>query len=200
MISTRAWSGPTTEETIVCDLIAQPLLKSRLAFVGAGALQRIVRRGAVGKQLAGLVDHRDALGLQPVDRGRHQMADGAHLLRLQRAAHFEHDRRRSVDLVAREQRPVGQYQVDAGGLHAVEAADGAGELAFQGAQMVDVLHEGGGAERVRLVEDLVADAAALGQAAFGELHAQPRDLVFGHHDDGAVVLELIGDRPGAPDP
>jgi len=57
------------------------------------------------------------------------------------------------------------------GLHPVETADGAGEFAFQRAQMVDVLDEGGGAERVRFVENLVADAAPLGQAAFGELHA-----------------------------
>ena len=72
-------------------------------------------------------------------------------------------------------------------------ADGAGELALERAQMVDVLDEAGGAERVGLVEDLVADAAALGQAALGELHAQARDLVLRHHDDGAVVAHFVGD-------
>ena len=72
-------------------------------------------------------------------------------------------------------------------------ADGARQLAFQRAQMIDVLHEARGAERVGLVEDLVADAAALGQAAFGELHAQPGDLLLGHQHDGAVVLDLVGD-------
>ena len=51
-------------------------------------------------------------------------------------------------------------------------ADGAGQLALERAQMVDVLDEARGAECVGLVEDLVADAAALGQAALGELHAQ----------------------------
>ena len=51
----------------------------------------------------------------------------------------------------------------------------------------------GRAERVGLVENLVADAAALGQAAFGELHAHPGHLVARHHDDGAVVLQLVGD-------
>ena len=79
------------------------------------------------------------------------------------------------------------------GLDPVDGADGAGELAFERAQMVDVLDEAGGAERVGFVEDLVADAAALGQAALGELHAQPGDLVLRHHDDGAVVLQLVGD-------
>src|SRR4029077_16719573 len=54
--------------------------------------------------------------------------------------------------------------------------------------------EARGAERVGFVEDLVTDAAALGQAAFGKLHAQPRDLVLWHHDDGAVVADFEGDR------
>src|SRR5579863_1607029 len=58
--------------------------------------------------------------------------------------------------------------------------------------MIDVLNKTRGAERVRLVENLVADAAALGQPALGELHAQPRDLVLGHHDDGAVVADFEG--------
>ena len=74
------------------------------------------------------------------------------------------------------------------------------KLAFQRAQMIDVLNESGGAERVGLVENLVADAAAFRQAGFGELHPQPGDLVLGHHDDRAVVLDLIGQRPGVPGP
>ncbi len=84
--------------------------------------------------------------------------------------------------------------MNARGLHSFDAADGAGELAFERAQMIDVLNEARGAKGVGFVEDLVADAAALGQAGFGELHAEPGDLVFGYHDDGPVVLELISDR------
>ena len=84
--------------------------------------------------------------------------------------------------------------MDPGGLDAVDGADGAGQFALQRAQMIDVLDEAGGAERVGFVEDLVADAAALGQAALGELHAQPGDLVLWHHDDGAVVAQFVGDR------
>jgi hypothetical protein len=52
--------------------------------------------------------------------------------------------------------------MDPGRLDAVDGADGAGEFAFQRAQMVDVLNEAGAAEGVGLVEDLVADAASLG--------------------------------------
>ena len=75
----------------------------------------------------------------------------------------------------------------------VDAADGARQLAFERAQVIDVLHEARGAERVRFVENLVADAAALGQAAFGKLHAQPRHPVLRDQDDGAVVARVVRD-------
>ena len=78
-------------------------------------------------------------------------------------------------------------------LDAVESLDGAGKLAFKRAETIDVLNEARGAERIRLVENLVADAAALGQAAFGQRHAQPRHAVGRHHDDIAVIAQLVGD-------
>ena len=120
------------------------------------------------------------------------MADGAHLLRLERAANLEHDRGGRLDLVAREQRTLRHHQMHARGLHPVERANGACELAFERAQVVDILHEAGRAERVRFVEDLVADAAALGQAALGKPHAQPRHAVLRDHDDATVVAQLVG--------
>ena len=76
-------------------------------------------------------------------------------------------------------------------LDAVERADGTLELAFERAHRIDVLHEAGGAERVRLVENLVADAAALGQAALSELHPQPGDAILGHQNHVAVVAQLV---------
>ena len=165
---TREWPGPTTEDTIALDLVAQPLFVRRLPFVGADIAAVGIVAGAVGEQLSLLVDDRDALRPQAVDGGRDQMPDGAHLLRLERAAHLQHDRCRRVELVAREQRPLRHHQMHAGILHAVDRADGARQLALQRAQIVDVLDEARGAERVGLVENLVADAAALGQAAFGQ--------------------------------
>ena len=120
------------------------------------------------------------------------MADRADLLRLERAAHAHHDRGRRFGRFARKQRTFGQHQMDPGRLDPVDAADGAGQFAFERAQMIDVLDEAGGAERVGLVENLVADPAALGQAALGELHAQPGDLVLWHHDDGAVIAQFVG--------
>ena len=175
------------------DLLAQAVFVSQLALVGAAAAQRIFLRRPVGEQPAGLVDDRDALRLHAVDRRRHQMADGAHLLRLERAAHLQDHRGGGFDLVAREQGALRQHQMNARGLDAVEAADGAGQFAFQRAQMIDVLDEGSGAERVGFVEDFVADAAAFGLAAFGELHAQAGDLVLRHHHD-RVLDRQVGEQ------
>ena len=121
------------------------------------------------------------------------MADGADLLRLQRSAHPDHDGRRRLRLLAREQLPLRQHEVDADRLNPVDRLDGAGKLALQRAQVVDVLHEAGRAQRVGFVEDFVADAAALGQAALGEFHPQLGDAILRHQDHGAVVLHLIGD-------
>ena len=82
------------------DLLAQPALIRDLALVGAGACRRVVVGGAVGQELAGLVDDRDPLRRHAGDRGRHQMTDGAHLLRLEPAVHLEHDGGGGLDLVA----------------------------------------------------------------------------------------------------
>ena len=62
------------------------------------------------------------------------MADRAHLLRLERAAHAQHDRGGGLDLVAREQRPLGQHEMHARRLHPVDRLDGARELALERAQ------------------------------------------------------------------
>src|SRR5581483_11929275 len=147
--------------------------------------------GAVGEQLAGFVDDRDPLRLQAGDGGGDKMADGTDLLRLQRAAHPHHDRGGGFGRLAREQRPLGEHEVHPRSLDTVDRRDGAGQLALERPQMVDVLDEARGAQRIRFVEDFIADAAALGQAAFGELHAQPRHFVLGDHDDAALVAQLV---------
>ena len=121
------------------------------------------------------------------------MADRAHLLGLERAVHLEHDRGGGLGLVAGEQRPFRQHEMHARRLHPVDRPDGARELALERAQVIDVLDETRGAKGVGLVEDLVADAAALGQAGFRELHAQPRHLVLRNEHNGIVALELVGD-------
>ncbi len=100
---------------------------------------------------------------------------------------------------------MGQDQVDAGGGDALQRADGAGELAFQGALAVEVLDEIGLAERRRRVEDLVAHRAGGRQALARQHQAGGGDLVAGHQDGRAVALDLVldpalveslGDGPG----
>ena len=93
--------------------------------------------------------------------------------------------------VAREDLPLRDDQMHARAVDAVDGLDGAGKLAFQRAQAVDVLDEGGGAEGVGLVEDLVADAGG-GQVLRGQLHAQLGDLVGRDQDRAAVALGVIG--------
>ena len=51
---------------------------------------------------AGLVDDRNAVRLEAVDRAGDEVADGAHLLLLEFAAHLQHDGGGGLDLVARE--------------------------------------------------------------------------------------------------
>ena len=165
---TRAWFGPTTDETIASTWprrrFSNAACRSSVADVAAVGIVA----GAVGQELAALVDDRHPLRPQPVDGAGDEVADGADLRLLQRAADLEHDGRGGFDLVAREQRAIGHHQMHAGILDAIERTDGAGELAFERPHVIDVLHEARGAEHLRLVENLVADAAALGQAAFGK--------------------------------
>ena len=62
-------------------------------------------------------------------------------------------------------------------------------------RLINVLDEGGGAEGVRLVENLVADAGG-GQIVLGQLHAQLGHLVGGNQDRAAVALGLVFDVHG----
>src|SRR3546814_17153498 len=74
----------------------------------------------------------------------------------------------------------------------VQCTDGARDLAFQCAQMVDALREAGRAESGTAIEDLVADATAGREAFFGHGHAQARDAALGYEDPGTVPADLVG--------
>ena len=195
---TRARPGPTTEETIASTCLRIRFSKAVRRSSPTALSASVPAPSASSRPASSTIDTRCGFSPLTAEATRWRMARTC--CGSSAAAHPQHDRGRRLRRFAREQRPFRQHQMDAGGLDAVDGADGAGEFAFQRAQMIDVLDEAGGAERVGLVEDLVADAAALGQAAFGELHAQPRDLVLRHHDDGAVVAQLEGNAPGAPGP
>jgi hypothetical protein len=82
-------AGPDHRADDRFDLFAQAAFIGELALVGAGAAGIV--GAAVGEQPPGLVDHRHPLRLQSVDRRGDQIADGADLLRLKRAAHFQYN-------------------------------------------------------------------------------------------------------------
>jgi hypothetical protein len=186
-------AGPHHRGNDLLHLLAQAPLVGDLPLVGAVAATVLGSVGAVGEQAAGFVHDGHAFGLEAVDGGGRQMTDGVDLLRVQLAAHLEHDRSRRLRGLAGEQRALRQHQVDARRLHPVERPDGARDLALQRARMVDVLDEAGGPERVRLVEDFVADPAALGQAGFRQRHAQARHPVLRRQHDLPVIAQLVGD-------
>jgi hypothetical protein len=148
---------------------------------------------AVREQPSSLVDDRHPLGSEPVDRRGNEVTDRPYLLGFQHAANLEHDGSGRLHLFTGEQWSLRQHQMHPRHLDLRQGADGAGELAFERAQMVDVLNEAGGAERIGFVEDLVPDPAAARQAGLGELHAHAQDQVLRYQHNRAVVLELIGD-------
>jgi len=75
---------------------------------------------------------------------------------------------------------------------AAERADGARQLALQGAPIGDALGEVGHAPR-RLVEQLHAGLPVERQAVLGEHHARLGDVGARHQHGGAAVLQAIAD-------
>ena len=114
---------------------------------------------AAGQKIAAVVDdgdasrNRDRRRRRPPDAGSPAPGRGP-----ARRASCSIDRGARALRVAREDLAFGNDEMHARLVDAVDGLDGAGEFAFQRAQLIDVLDEGGGAEGVRLVENLVADA------------------------------------------
>ena len=166
---TRTWPGPTTLATMDSTRWRSRSSKSVVSLfladgggVGAGLVV------AAGQQIALVVDDGDAFGRQAGNRGGDQMLDRLHLAAAEHAAGLEHDRGARRLVVAREDLAFGDDEMHARAVDALDGLDRAGEFAFEGAQPVDVLHEGGGAEGVGLVEDLIADAGG-GKIVGGQL-------------------------------
>ena len=188
---------PGTEGALeqLLDGALEALLIGRAILLGLGRQRAL--HGAVAaarEQRALVVDQRDPFGDQARDRGRDQVLHRQHLAAVEAApaVHAQRDRRAGLDLVAPEQLAPRQHQVNARGFDAGERADRARELALQRAAQIDVGEEVGGAERARVIEDLVADRAASRQAFLGQRHAQAQRLVGRHHHGLAVALQTVG--------
>ena len=177
------------------DSLAQGVFVVGGVFVlvaGQGIGARLVV--AAGQEAAAIIHDGDPVGRQRGDGGGHKVLDGLDLAAVHAAAGLQHDRSRRGLVIARKNLALGDDKMDAGAFHALDGLDGAGQLAFQGAQMIDVLDKGGGAEGVGLVEDLIADAGG-GQIVLGQRHAQLGHLVGGDQD-GAAILDVILDGHG----
>ena len=153
--------------------------------VGAGLVV------APRQKIAAVVHDGDAIGGKRRHGRGDQMLDGPHLSAVHAPRRLQHHRGGRLLVVAGKDLALGNDQMHAGGLDALDGLHRAGEFPFQGALMVDVLDKGGGAEGVRLVENLIADAGG-GQIVLGQRHAQLGHLVGGNQD-GAAVLDVIFD-------
>jgi hypothetical protein len=92
-------------------------------------------------------------------------------------------------LVVHQQTVFRHHNHHAGGLHLIQLADGAGQFALDGAQVIGALDEIRNAE-IGFVENLESDAVALGDALGGELHSHEMHLV-GRHIHRAVGAGAI---------
>jgi hypothetical protein len=75
-------------------------------------------------------------------------------------------------------------------LHPVDRPDRPGQFALEGAEVIEVLDEGGRAQAVGPVEQLVAERAAARDALLGHGEAQPEGLVLRNEDLRAVRAQL----------
>jgi hypothetical protein len=152
------------------------------------------RLPAARQQLAPAVHDGDAARLQAGHGGGDQVQHRLHAVPVQPlcALHGEHHAGLRLAPLAGKDLAARQRQVDPRRPHPGQAADGAGDLAFQGAQAVHVLLERRGGEGLGPVEDLPADAAAQGQALARQGQPQAGHLVGGGQDAGAARLQPVG--------
>ena len=175
------------------DRARHALFLAAAGFLAGQGSQTAVLVHAAGQHLTALIDDGHLLGRQMGHCGGDQVLNRHHLTGLQGAAlRGHHDRGRRRIGLTREHLAAGQHQMNARGAHAVDAANGAGQFAFQSAQQVDVLHEVGGAQGAGVVEHLVADRGAAADRQFRRLQPQAVALVPRHADFGAVLGQLIG--------
>ena len=95
--------------------------------------------------------------------------------------------------VRRNDPPSGSTMCTRAALHALHGLDCARNLALEGANPGDLLHERGQADGPKLVEQLVAGVGAARQALFGEQHARLRRLLGANHDLRAFRIHVEGD-------
>ncbi len=173
--------------------LAQAFLDLGLVL-GARPVDGRVVLAADGQGVAAVIEQGHVVGLEVRHRAGNQVADGANLVARQVGARdTDDDRGGRLGGLVLEQLTLGHDQVDARRGDAVEGLDGARQLAFQGALVVEVLHELGLAKRRRIVENFVTDRAGGRQALAGQQQARLVDGFAVDHDRRTIALQLILD-------
>jgi len=151
-----------------------------------------------GEKAAFIVHDGNLRRLQLRDGGGDQMLDGGNLFAGQGypAARLEKDAgRRRLRAVA-EKLTLGQNEMNARRLDGRHRADGPGQFALQGAQVIDVLNEACCAESFLLVENFIADRAAFGETVGSHQHADFAHLFRVDADDPTAWRDFVGDFKG----
>jgi hypothetical protein len=141
-----------------------------------------------------VVHHRDVVARELLDAVADDVGDPLHGVGSEHDARLEleHDRSARGTLEAPQGAAGGHHEVHLGALDALQAADGAGQLAFEGPLEGHTLREVGHAPR-RLVEELETRAPVLGQTVLRERDACARRLRDRHRHLRAAGLQPVED-------
>ena len=174
----------------------QPGLGRLLCVLGRGGAETLgVRAGRQGP--VGRVGQGDLLGLHVGHRRGDDIADGLDLGTGQLAAGDTHNHRGGrFGRVRLEQLAARQGDHDPGRVDPAHRQDGAGQLALEGAFLVEVLLKLGLAEHRLIVENFVADRARSHQPLAGNQHARLAHLIATDEDGRAVSLGGVFDPGG----
>jgi hypothetical protein len=177
----------------VLDAGLQPGLGGFLRALGRGGAEAL-GVGAGGQGAVGGVGQGDLLGLHIGHRGGDDVADGLDLGAGQLAArHADDHRGGGIGGLGLEQFAARQGDHHPRGLDAAHGHDGARQLAFEGALLIEVLLELGLAQHRLVVEDFVADAARGHEPLARHQHAGLAHLVAADEDRRAVALGAVFD-------
>ncbi len=153
------------------DPAEQHLLKFAAVLELVRGQRHLVGLFSTGHQAPVLIDHRDFLGLEFWNAGRHQVDDGSGLFRSQTPPRLNFDQHRCPRFacIAHKHRGTRQRQVNPCTLHRIHAGNRAGELAFQTTLVAGRLNELAAAETGLAVEQLVPWGRVLQKPGIGQL-------------------------------
>jgi hypothetical protein len=143
--------------------------------------------------------HGDAFRRQVRNAGGHQVHDGIDLVAFQHRARtqFQHHRGAGDLALAGERAGLGNGQVHPRVTDRAQGGDGAHQLGFQRVLVAGVLDELADAETGIAFHQLEAEPAVLGQARAGQFQAGVVQVLGGHRNRAAGLVQLERNLRGA---